>query len=128
MIKAWPVGLACVLAAASAASCGSGEAGSEFTRGSDAGTVVTGGNPLALGGGGDSGNATAPQTLYLMPVSATIVIDGTAPQTAAFTLFAGDSSGNMTMVTADSVAFDRPDLATVSIAEPIVATAPPTGA
>jgi hypothetical protein len=128
MTKAWPLGLACVLAAASAASCGSGETGSQFTKGSDASAVGTGGNPIALGGGGDGGSGTVPQSLYFMPAAATIVIDGTGPQTAAYTLFAGDSSGNMTMVTADSVAFDRPDLATVNIAEPVVATAPPTGA
>jgi hypothetical protein len=63
-----------------------------------------------------------------MPAAGTIIVTGAGPQTASYSLIATDSSGNTSMVTADSVAFDRPDLATVSDAEPVVATAPPAGA
>src|SRR5580704_11501255 len=128
MIKSWPLFLACALAMASAVSCGSGEtAGSRFSTGGDA---STGGVPpsLVLGGGGDGGSGVAPQSLSFMPAAGTIIVTGAGPQTASYSLIATDSSGHTSMVTADSVAFDRPDLATVSDAEPVVATAPPTGA
>src|SRR5580704_17667399 len=124
MIKSWPLFLACALAMASAVSCGSGEtAGSRFSTGGDA---STGGVPpsLVLGGGGDGGSGVAPQSLSFMPAAGTIIVTGAGPQTASYSLIATDSSGHTSMVTADSVAFDRPDLATVSDAEPVVATAP----
>jgi hypothetical protein len=73
---------------------------------------------------GDATMPTPPQSLFFMPPLATVVIDGTAPQSASFTLVATDSSGHTSDVVADSVEFDRPDLATITPDEPVVATAP----
>lgn len=125
-MNAWGLVAASALALSAAAACGSGDTtGSHFTMGApDAESI---GNPydasLALSGDGAS---TAPFSLYFQPAVATVVVDGSGrPQTATFTLFATDSTGQMSIVTADSVAFDRPDLATVKNADPVVATAPP---
>jgi len=127
-MRAWELMTGCVLAAAAAVSCGgSGNSGSHFTGGGDADTVgiVPFSDATIPGVGGDG--STAPTSLYFQPATATIVLDGTAARTASFTLLAVDSTGQMSIVTPDSVAFDRPDLATVSNADPVVATAPPPG-
>jgi mono/diheme cytochrome c family protein len=123
-MKPWPV-LVFAMAAAGAASCGSGNStGSRFVAGAPDADSVGGAFDASIGPlSGDSG--TGPTSLYFQPAMATIVVDGSGPQTAKFTLFATDSSGNMTAVTPESVAFDRPDLGTVSAAQPVIATAPP---
>lgn len=119
----------CVWAAA-AAGCGSTN---ESVFG-DAGTVgpgldgTTGGSdaqPPPLGGFDASTDGTIGnvQSLYFDPPSATIVVDGTGAATTSYALKAVDTSGNIAVVTADSIAFDRPDLASVTDAAPVVATA-----
>jgi hypothetical protein len=128
-MKAWAFSLTFALAAAAAASCGSGETPlSRFTATTDAGPYSNVFDASIAPLGGDGGAGIAPASLYFVPATATVVIDGTAPQAASYTLFATDSTGQMSPVTADSVAFDRPDLATVTAAEPVVATAPPPAA
>jgi len=131
-MKVWPLALALASTATAAASCGGGgSTGSHFTEGTpDAEPVANLGDASLGGGGADAGRA--PSGLYLQPGSATITIDGSRAQTARFTLIAVDPTGGMLEVTPDSVEFDRPDLATVSLstvslAEPVVATAPPAG-
>jgi hypothetical protein len=82
-----------------------------------------------LGDGGDSGIGVlqGPATsVHFQPASATIVVDGITPQTAQLTLIAVDAQGDMAAVAPESLAFDRPDLATPSGAMPIVMTAPST--
>jgi hypothetical protein len=82
-----------------------------------------------LGDGGDSGIGAlqGPATsVHFQPASATIVVDGITPTTAQLTLIAVDAQGDMAAVAPESLAFDRPDLATPSGAMPIVMTAPST--
>jgi mono/diheme cytochrome c family protein len=119
-----------VLVAAIAAACASSGSGSNYEVGSDAavGSGSSGGASsgacLGLCLAGDAKASNAPASLYFTPPLATVIVDGTGPQTAKFTLVATDAAGHTTNVTADSVDFDRPDLATVSAMEPVVATAP----
>lgn len=74
-------------------------------------------------GGGAGSDAGAPNSLVFVPATATVTIDGTGPQTASFSLQADFGNGPV-MVTAQYVEFDRPDLASVTDMEPVVATAP----
>jgi len=75
-----------------------------------------------------SGDAPPGTTVSLVfdPMSATVVIDGTGPQSASFTLKATDANGNVQTVSPNSIQFDRPDLGSVTLALPVVATAPAT--
>lgn len=75
------------------------------------------------GGVGANPDAGAPNSLVFVPPTATVTIDGTGPKTQSFTLQADFGNGPV-MVTAQAVEFDRPDLASVTAAEPVVATAP----
>jgi hypothetical protein len=120
--------LGLLLSVATIGACGSdsGNNSTVFTVGQEAGAFggassgITGFRDGAL----SSADGAAPRSLYFMPATATVVVDGTTPQTARFTLVATDASGTQTDVVADSVQFDRPDLATVTPNEPVVATAP----
>jgi hypothetical protein len=79
------------------------------------------------GGSSDGGGADAgPLTLYFEPAAQTVTLDGLGSQSASYVLKVKDAAGNATLVLADSADFDRPDLATVTLAEPVVATAPST--
>jgi hypothetical protein len=129
--KVHHVGLAAVLfAAVAGGACGSSDSGSTFDGhggGGDAaagGSSSSGGFGVIPGLGVSDGNTGTPQSLYLTPAVATVTVDGSGPKTASFTLTAIDSGGNPLSVLADSVEFDRPDLATVTATQPIVATAP----
>jgi hypothetical protein len=73
-------------------------------------------------GNGDSGYATL-ASLAFNPASATVLLDGGSPETASFVLVATLSNGVMQTVTADSLQFDRPDLATLTNASPATLTA-----
>ncbi len=123
--------LAAALLAGVAGACGSSIPDSVYDvqgGGSSGGGGASSGGLGSSGGCAlclvDGGGQTPPQSLYFDPPLATVVIDGTAAKTASFTLVASDGSGHTTNVTADSVDFDRPDLATVTPNEPVVATAP----
>ncbi|MGH7438767.1 MAG: hypothetical protein ACRENE_24020, partial [Polyangiaceae bacterium] len=131
--KALPATLAAlvvVIAAIAGACASSGSGGSQYDLGADAGPGAGSSGGGSSGGcvglclGGDGSASNAPKSLYFSPAIATVVVDGSGPKTASFTLVATDSSGHTTNVTPDSVDFDRPDLATVSAKEPVVATAP----
>src|SRR5580698_6832575 len=69
------------------------------------------------GGVGANPDAGAPNSLVFVPPTATVTIDGTGPKTQSFTLQADFGNGPV-MVTAQAVEFDRPDLASVTAAEP----------
>ena len=98
---------------------------------SDAGTVslgaTSGGPEIAIGGddgGGVIGVATA---LKFDPPTITLVIDSaTAGKTASYSLLATLMSGATAKVSAESLEFDRPDLAAAKNGAPVVLTA--TGA
>ena len=124
LIAAW-IGVACF----GIAGCGSsttsvfssGEGGTGIqdaqTRGGDSTVIHL--------GGGDGGRVNGvPTSLFFVPASATVVVDGTAPVTASFTLKAKLASGATVDVTPTSIEFDRPDLALVTDSDPVVATAP----
>jgi len=81
---------------------------------------------VSIGDGASDAPPGTTVSLVFDPPSATVVIDGTGPQSASFTLKATDSSGNVKMVSPYSIQFDRPDLGSVTLALPVVATAPAT--
>lgn len=128
-----------LLAACSAGSDGkSGVMGSGATTGSggsSAGTEAVGGIG-AVGAGGsniDIGGmvGTDPPSMATMlafdPPTVTLVIDGTgAVKTASYSLSATFSDKTTSKVTAESLQFDRPDLASAKNGSPVVLTA--TGA
>jgi hypothetical protein len=82
------------------------------------------GGPILFVPEGGSGDGGVTSSLYFDPPSATIVIDGTGTKTAQLALKSVAPSGVTSVVTPASVAFDRPDLATVTASNPVVATAP----
>ena len=88
-------------------------------------TSGSGPDIVGIGGGVDpSGTATA---LAFDPPSITLVIDSaTAAKTASYSLMATLMGGEMAKVTAESLQFDRPDLAAQKNGSPVVLTA--TGA
>jgi hypothetical protein len=128
--KVLHVALGAALSMAVVGACGSDSPGSKFDTPADGG-ATSGGFASSGASSGSSGglvnlggDASAPASLYFAPATATIVLDGTGSQTSRFALIAVDAIGRATDVTAESVQFDRPDLATVTVAEPVVATAP----
>jgi len=120
--------LALILFAVVSAACGS-TGGSTFVPGGDGGDG--GSHARSDGGGrldsgihltGDSGAATV-TSLYFTPPSATVTLSGTGSASKSFTLLAKHGDGTVTSVTAKSIEFDRPDLATMKAGEPVVLTA-----
>jgi len=89
------------------------------------------------GGGGDNGNLDSGSSsfgdagfgdasvtsLEFVPPSVTLVVDGQTPQTATYTLEAHLSNGSTVDVQAESLSFDRPDLAQESGFGPVALTA-----
>lgn len=113
--------------AALAAACGGGETNpSSGTSSSGAGASGGGGGGQGLGGGG-IGNGGMGQgkivSVTLDPPSITLTMDGSAPQTASYTLIAHRQGGATEVVAAEAVQFDRPDLASLAIGTPVVLTA-----
>ncbi len=128
LAKVHTIGLAAALLLAVVGACGSDGSGSTFSVGTDGGGASGGSSSGGNFGDGSlnvGNDATVPpQSLYFQPNAATVVLSGAAPATARFTLIAVEANGLPKEVIADSVAFDRPDLATVTAADPVVATAP----
>ena len=121
--------LALIGAAALGVSCGGApraSSGGTAGHGTTSGTGGTGaGGSTGVGFGGFGGRGRG-QVLSLSfdPPTVTLVLDGTTPQMASFTLQAHYAGGIVNTVTPDSVQFDRPDLAAVQIGSPVVLTAP----
>jgi mono/diheme cytochrome c family protein len=125
--------------AAFGAACGDGDAivASHFPvdsgKSSDA-TVGTDAHKVPGHDSGSLGDGSSPQptSLELSPATATVTVTGNGPVTASFTLKGKLPGGGFVDVQAQSVQFDRPDLATVaspkSAATPIVVTAPSSAA
>lgn len=97
--------------------CGSNDAST--SDGSDAGGAAD--SDLFVDGSTGSPNDT--KRIYFEPTPQTVTVDGTGPKSASFTLKAERNDGTIADVTAESVQFDRPDLAKVTPGEPVVATA-----
>jgi len=102
-----------------ATACGVGGSGATIPNEASA---SDGGSPGSFDNGLTDG--PPPKSLYFDPPTATVTVSGSGTVQASFTLKAVDASGSTYLVTADSVAFDRPDLATITDGEPVVATAP----
>lgn len=62
-------------------------------------------------------------SLELVPPTATLLLDGQSPKTATFTLKAHMSNGNVVDVKAQSISFNRPDLAKMNGFGPVDLTA-----
>jgi hypothetical protein len=111
-----------------AAACGDGSPSNTFpgippgSDGDDSGLPASddGGAPSF---GGDDGGA-AVTSVFFDPPMATVQADGTTPQKASFTFKGKTAGGAVVTLTPKSVAFDRPDLATMSAGQPVVLTAP----
>ncbi len=105
------------------AACGSDDS-STFNNGNDGGGGGGGDGALSGDGqgfgGGDSGFEFT--SLYFDPSDATVVVDGTGPKSASFTLKGKKSDGTVVDVPPQSISFDHPGIATVTDAEPAVAT------
>jgi len=111
-------------AAGCLAACGSDDA-STFGNGQDGGDGTGDGSLVGDGQGGfqtaDGGASFA--SLYFDPATATINVDGTGAKTVSYSLKGKKADGSVVDVTAESIAFDHPGIATVTAAEPAVATA-----
>jgi hypothetical protein len=118
------VSLGVALAVAVAAACGSSAGSSDFVgdtlSNGDSGTRVTydatvpcfcldAGPPPADG----SGHPDA-VSLSFTPAAQTVTINGATPASATYTLMATFADGTTAAVNADSLEFDRPDLASVT--------------
>ena len=117
---------------AAAVACGSSDGQTDLGGGdlSDSGGV-----PLETGGeldaqfdiaSGDTKSGVV--TLAFDPPTATVTLDGTAPKTATFTLKATFTDGSTGAVTAESLQFDRPDLAKLTGGSTVTLTAAGTAA
>lgn len=114
---------AALAVAASAASCGGGDDGS--------GAAQTGAGGMGTGGSGTggvvittgSGIGSPVAMLAFEPPAITLELDGVMPQTAVFTLRATYQNGTTEEVVAQSLQFDRPDLADAKLASPVELTA-----
>ncbi|HXX69831.1 MAG TPA: hypothetical protein VEK07_21805 [Polyangiaceae bacterium] len=100
--------------------------GADASAGGDGAVTISSSSGLLAGDSGVGGMLQGvPSALYFQPPSASIVVGGTTPVTAQFTLMAvGADGGSPVAVNPDSFAFDRPDLGTPSGGLPIVITAP----
>ncbi len=106
------------IGAAVIVACGS--SGSEF----DSGLVGPGEGGPPVGSFDDSGIGDASITsLEFDPPSATLALDGKTPESATFKLLAHLSNGGTVDVKAESLSFDRPDLAQTSGFGPVTCTA-----
>jgi hypothetical protein len=121
---------ACGASAAVAAACG--DSGPESTFGAGGGGDDGGGAPgddtgtgpvLGDGSGGDGYASVHASALVFVPPSQTLTLDGVTPQTATYTLQATLLDGTLRTVNAESLQFDRPDLATLTSATPATLTA-----
>jgi hypothetical protein len=105
--------------AATVAACGT-EDGSRFNPSQD--DASSDGGMFANFGDADFGDASV-TSLEFDPPQATLVVDGVTPQTASYTLKAHLSNGNVVSVHAQSLSFNRPDLAAMSGSGPVGLTA-----
>ena len=108
------------LLTAAAIACGQAD-GSTFDSGTSA-PYGDGGPTGSFGDGGLGGDASV-TSIDIVPPSATLVLDGKTAQTATFKIEAHLSNGNTVDVKADSLSFDRPDLATMNGVGPVDLTA-----
>jgi hypothetical protein len=116
-----------VIGAAAGASCGgdvsensSGAAGMSSGGGGGSGGSGAGGDLITTGS--STGNAIT--ALVFDPPSASLSLDGVTPGSASFKLKATFQDGTTGDVSAQSIQFDRPDLASVTPGEVIVLTSP----
>ncbi len=116
-----------VAAAAIAAACGS-SSDSTFGEGAgDGGDESTGPQPCVTGfgggcsdgGGNGEGGILNVTALVFDPPTATLTLDGINPGLAKYTLKATFPNGTMGIVTAQSLQFDRPDVATLVPGSPV---------
>ena len=110
------------ISAAIAIACGNADS-STFDSG-PTGPTEAGPNTNQFDDGGD--NDASVTSLELDPPAQTLVLDGKTPKVATYNLKAHFSNGNVLNVKAESISFDRPDLAAMSGFGPVNLTAPGT--
>jgi hypothetical protein len=111
-----------VVVACWAAACGSGD----DTSGTPPGGTPDGGGthadaPPVFGDSGSLGKPLA--SLAFNPPAASVLVTGSGPKTASYTLVATFTDGSMQTVTPNAVQFDRPDLASLAAGPPVALTA-----
>jgi hypothetical protein len=125
---AWVVALACSTGQDKVSRTDPRETGGDQGMGGT--STQSGGTSNPIGGTGidlDSGaNFGEVMSIMFDPPSVTLVLDGTAPGEASYTLIASDEDGDMREVTAEAMQFDRPDLAAMEAGSPVVLTSPGT--
>src|SRR5512143_1114347 len=112
--------VSCLGGAALVAACGS-DPGSQFPNDTDGAAFADSGHTGF--GDADFGDASV-TSLEIDPPTATLTLDGTTPQSVSYTLKAHLSNGNVVSVQAESLSFNRPDLAQMSGSGPVTLTAP----
>lgn len=110
------------------AACGSQSGGGDLGNGDDSGGVPLDDSASTNDGVGFDIGSDATSAGFLSiafdPPAATITVDGTAtPKTTSFTLNGLRSDGSKVPISAESLAFDRPDLAKTTPGVPVVMTA-----
>jgi hypothetical protein len=113
-----------------AAACGvDGEgAGVPGPGGNTDGGIIRDSGPIPIltaGDAGEGGSGAHPdaKSIAFTPLAQTLTVDGVTPETASYSLVATLEDGTTQTVTADSLEFDRPDLASVTPGETVVLTA-----
>lgn len=119
-----------VVSAAAGASCGGNVSQTSTSSGSSSGGGNGGnGNGGSGGTGGDfitTGTMGTPaiQSLVFDPPAASLTLDGVTPGSASYTLRVTYVDGSTATVVAQSIQFDRPDLASVTPGMTVVLTSP----
>ncbi len=113
--------------AAVTAGCGSaGSTAADFNVGGNAGHAdsgTTGDFVMTRDAATTPSQPVVATQLAFVPPATTITVDGVSPQTTTFQLQA-TVSGQLQNVSPTSLAFDRPDLGTATLASPVSVTAP----
>ena len=84
------------------------------------------GSPIFVShdGGDLDGSGVHAKSLTIVPSSQTITVDGVTPGTATYTVLATLDDGTVETVAAQSLQFDRPDLASVTQTSPVTLSLP----
>jgi len=113
------------LLVAVAVACGSNGGSSGFRAGPGDDSGLTDGTSgdgtmSILGDGSADGSFSNITSIYFSPAAASVALNGMNSASASFTLWAKFADGHTAQVQAQSLQFDRPDLATMTVGEPVV--------
>ncbi len=124
LIVSLGVGAACGSAGTSGS--GSSDVGGSRDAGSSGSSADSGTVPVITTLGSDAGGSSHPdaKSIAFTPPSQTLTVDGVNPSSASYSLIATLADGSTQTVNADSLEFDRPDLASVAAGTTVILTTP----